>query len=154
MIAIVDRELSRDNPDELFVTMLALVIDLDSGRIEYCNAGHEPLLLIGNDGSVQVLDEGGGPPLCAFDGYTRTTAEARLQPGDLLALVSDGITEAMSASSQLYGREALKLSLQPARGSIADIGQHVLNAVKAFEQGSDPADDQTLLLLRWRGRMS
>jgi len=152
LMAIVDRELSRDNPDELFVTMMALVIDLDSGRIEYCNAGHEPLLLVRGDGDMRVLDEAGGPPLCALDSYLRTTAEAWLQPGDLLVLLSDGITEAMSAGGQLYGRAALKASLQPSAGDVAGIGQRVLDAVKAFEQGSDPVDDQTLLLLRWRGQ--
>lgn len=151
----VNIELARDNPDDLFVTLLAIVLDLDSGRLEYCNAGHEPLLLVRNDGSVQVLDEGGGPPLCVFDYIGYTSTGVNLQPGEWLALASDGVTEAMAADGSLFGRERLKALLEGAtqgRQGVEELGASVLAQVDRFEQGVDAADDQTLLLLRWNGR--
>ncbi len=150
----INIELARDNPDELFVTLLAVVLDLDSGRLEYCNAGHEPLMLVRADGQVQVLDQGGGPPLCVFDYIGYDSASVALQPGDALALVSDGITEAMSPDGSLFGRVALSAVLRDASragGDVQDMGNQVLGQVAVFEAGVDPADDQTLLVLRWVG---
>ncbi len=155
LMELINIELVRDNPDELFVTLLAVVLDLDSGQIEYCNAGHEPLLQVRADGSVQVLDEGGGPPLCVFDYIGYTSVRHTLQPGEWLALVSDGFTEAMSSDGNLWGRDAMKSALQSActrDGNVTASGADVLSRLARFEAGVDPTDDQTMLLLRWLGR--
>jgi serine phosphatase RsbU (regulator of sigma subunit) len=154
LMAVINRELARDNPDDLFVTLLAMVLDLDNGRLEYCNAGHEPLLMVRTDGSVQVLDEGGGPPLCVLEDASYLSASVSMQPGEWLALTSDGITEAMSPDGDLFGREALRALLRATdetSGSAEALGRLVLRRVAEFEAGVDPVDDQTLLLLRWRG---
>ncbi|MCX7041295.1 MAG: SpoIIE family protein phosphatase [Gammaproteobacteria bacterium] len=155
LLELINIELVRDNPDELFVTLLAVVIDLDTGQLEYCNAGHEPLLHVRADGSVQALDDGGGPPLCVFDYIGYTSVKKDLQPGDWLALVSDGFTEAMSSDGSLWGRDAMKSALQAAcagSNDVAGSGAQVLSQLSRFEAGIDPADDQTMLLLRWLGR--
>jgi sigma-B regulation protein RsbU (phosphoserine phosphatase) len=155
LLALINRELARDNPDDLFVTMMAVVLDLDSGRLEYCNAGHEPLLLLVRaDDSVQVLDEGGGPPLCALEDASYLRASVQLQPGDWVALLSDGITESMSPDGDLFGREAVRSLLRSTdqKGSSAEfLGRHLLERVAEFEAGVDQVDDQTLLLLHWLG---
>ncbi len=157
LMAVINRELARDNPDDLFVTLLAMVLDLDSGRLEYCNAGHEPLLLVRADGSVQVMDEGGGPPLCALEDAAYLSAGFSMQPGEWLALSSDGITEAMSPDGDLFGRDALRALLRATRhadGSAEVLGRYLLGQVADFEAGVDQVDDQTLLLLRWLGPAS
>ncbi|MBP8098599.1 MAG: CHASE2 domain-containing protein [Arenimonas sp.] len=155
LMAVINRELARDNPDDLFVTLLAMVLDLDNGRLEYCNAGHEPLLMVCADGSVKILDEGGGPPMCVLEDASYLSASASMQPGEWLALSSDGITEAMSPDGDLFGREALRALLRatPETNASAEVlGRLVLKRVAEFEAGVDPVDDQTLLLLRWQGR--
>lgn len=155
LLTLINVELARDNPDDLFVTLLAIVIDLDSGDFEYCNAGHEPLLAVRSDGRMELLDEGGGAPLCVFECNRYVGTRATLQPGEWLALVSDGITEATAPDGCLFGREALKLALCAAPGTTAsmrEIGGRLLAQVKDFEAGAEPADDKTLLLLRWLGR--
>ena len=152
LLESINIELARDNPDDLFVTLLAVCLDLDTGRVEYCNAGHEPLMLVPATGDVAVLDEGGGPPLCVFDFAVYTSSSLQLNPGDGLALVSDGITESLSPAGKLFGREALKTLLQSIPGSSADeLGRQLLARVAQFEDGTEPADDQTLLILRWTG---
>ena len=152
----INVELARDNPDELFVTLLAVVLDLDSGEFEYCNAGHEPLLVLRGDGRVEALDEGGGAPLCVFESGRYAGARGRLQAGEWLALVSDGLTEAIGPAGSLFGRDALRRALAVAvaagtAASAGEAGEHVLAQVRDFEAGVEPADDQTLVLLRWRG---
>jgi serine phosphatase RsbU (regulator of sigma subunit)/CHASE2 domain-containing sensor protein len=156
LLEAINIELSRDNPQDLFVTLLVVVLDLDTGRLDYCNAGHEPLLVLRRDGRVEAHEEGGGPPLCVVDYARYASASLVLAPGDGLALVSDGLTEASSPGGELFGRERLQALLAgewqgPETTPVDAVGAGVLHGVAAFEAGNDPDDDQTLLLLRWCG---
>ena len=95
LMALTNAEVSRDNPEMLFVTAFAGVLDLDSGDLVYCNAGHEnPYVADPADGTVVRIEDGGGPPLCAVDDFAYRGAERRIRAGELLCLVSDGVTEA------------------------------------------------------------
>jgi serine phosphatase RsbU (regulator of sigma subunit) len=156
LLEAINIELSRDNPQDLFVTLMVVVLDLDTGRLEYCNAGHEPLLVLRRDGGVEAHDAGGGPPLCVFEYARYASASLVLAPGDGLALVSDGLTEAASPQGELFGRERLQALFAaewegPETTPVDAAGAGVLHGVAAFEAGTDPDDDQTLLLLRWCG---
>jgi serine phosphatase RsbU (regulator of sigma subunit) len=154
LMTMFNTEISRENPEQMFVTLVVIVIDLRTGELRYCNAGHEPPLLVRRSGETLTLDEGGGPPLCVIDDYEYEEAGVMVQPRDMLAVVSDGITEAMNRAQALYGRARLKALLEaPARRDVdvTILGNEVLAAVKTFESGAEPADDQTLLLVSWRG---
>lgn len=154
LMAAFNAEISRENPEQLFVTVIALVIDLRTGEVEYCNAGHEPPLLARHSGEIIVVNEGGGPPLCVMEDFPYEQARFTLLPGDVLLLMSDGITEAMNREGALYGRDRLMPLLEAHGGRSADaaaLGNEILAAVKAFEASADPADDQTLVLVSWRG---
>lgn len=154
LMAVVNTEISRDNPEDLFVTVIALIIDLNTGALEYCNAGHEPPLLVRSDGRTEVLNDGGGPPICVMDDFPYEIASAACAPGDVIVLMSDGITEAMNRNGELYGRDRLQVLMQtPAvfASGIDKIAAALLESVKTFEAGAEPADDQTLLVVRWHG---
>jgi hypothetical protein len=155
LMTVVNAEISRDNPEDLFVTLIALILDLRTGAIEYCNAGHEPPLLIGHDGRTGVLNDGGGPPMCVMDEFPYEIATAQCQPGDAIVLMSDGITEAMNAGGELYGRTRLQELLRTPsllQGDAGVVGHGILDSVNVFEAGTEPSDDQTLLVIRWHGR--
>lgn len=158
LLEAINIELARDNPQDLFVTLLVVVLDLDTGRLDYCNAGHEPLLVLRAGGEVEAHDAGGGPPLCVFEYARYASATLLLERGDGLALVSDGLTEATAPDGALLGRARLQALLaSQLHGPPAPLeaaGAELLHAVEAFEAGADPGDDQTLLLLRWRGPTS
>lgn len=155
LMAAFNAEISRENPEQLFVTVIALVIDLRTGEVEYCNAGHEPPLLARRSGEIIVVNEGGGPPLCVMDDFPYEQARFTLLPGDVLLLMSDGITEAMNTGGALYGRDRLNPLLAAHGGHSADdaaaLGHTILADVKTFEASADPADDQTLVIVSWRG---
>jgi serine phosphatase RsbU (regulator of sigma subunit) len=111
-------------------------------------------LLVSRDGPAQVLNDGGGPPICVMEDFPYETACAACDPGDAIVLMSDGITEAMDRDGALYGRERLQALMQAPllqASALHAIGDELLASVKAFEAGAEPADDQTLLVVRWLG---
>jgi serine phosphatase RsbU (regulator of sigma subunit) len=154
MMQEANAEISRDNPEALFVTVFAAVLDLDTGVLEYCNAGHDrPYLVPRGGGRLTQLAEGGGPPLCVLDDFEYTAATHRLQPGDTLCLITDGVTEARDAAGALFGRERLEARLL-APGADTDAAA-LTAAIRAdvthFVGGGEPADDLAILVVRWDG---
>jgi adenylate cyclase len=144
MMQEANAEISRDNPEELFVTAFAGLLDLDTGVLEYCNAGHDrPYVVPRGGGGAVSLAEGGGPPLCVLDGFEYTAAVHRLRPGDTLCLITDGVTEARNAAGELFGRKRLERRLAGlgADASAKTVASSIRADVETFVAGSEPADD-------------
>ncbi|HKC97748.1 MAG TPA: SpoIIE family protein phosphatase, partial [Methylomirabilota bacterium] len=149
-----DGEISRDNAEGLFVTMLAGVLDAGSGLLEYCNAGHEPLYLLPNgDRPLVRLVDGGGPPLCVLDRFPYAASSRRLAPGDAICLVTDGVLDAMSPKAEAYGRARFEALIEKVgrAASAAEIGEAIRLEVSRFADGVEQSDDMAILVLRWKG---
>ena len=149
-----DVEISRDNAEGLFVTVLAGILDARTGLLEYCNAGHEPpCLLPTGERPLLRLTDGGGPPLCAVDRFPYSASSRRLEPGDTICLVTDGVLEAVSPRAELYGRSRFDALLgKVARAaSASEVGEAIRLEVSRFSDGVEPADDMAILVLRWKG---
>jgi serine phosphatase RsbU (regulator of sigma subunit) len=149
-----DGEISRDNAEGLFVTMLAGILDVGSGLLEYCNAGHEPPYLLPNgDRPLVRLGEGGGPPLCVLDRFPYAASARHLIPGDTLCLVTDGVLEAMSPKAETFGRARFEALLEKVdqAASAAEIGEAIRVEVSRFADGVEQSDDMAILVLRWKG---
>ena len=154
MMQEANTEISRDNPEALFVTVFAGVLDVDTGVLEYCNAGHDrPYVVPAGGGRWSQLAEGGGPPLCVLDGFEYEAAVHRLRPGDTLCLITDGVTEARNAAGELFGRERLeaRLTLIDLAASATTLATALREDVERFVAGSEPADDLAILIVRWEG---
>ena len=154
MMREADAEISRDNAEGLFVTVVAGILDARTGELEYCSAGHEPPLLLPRGGRALLrMDEGGGPPLCAVDGFPYVPATRRLEPGDTLCLFTDGVTEAAGPDGQLYGRERLHalLGRLGRAASAAEVGEAIRREVVAFTGDTEPSDDMAVLIIRYTG---
>ena len=133
-----------------FVTLFLAEFDLN-GTLIYCNAGHPAALLVRSDGTVIELTTTGmilGPNPQAVYGF----GLERIEPGDVLAIYTDGITEAEGEpDDEEYGRERLVRVLRKSRhlDPIA-IVDRVFTDVEEFGLSSPPADDQTLVVVRRR----
>lgn len=150
---IANTEISRDNPGSLFVTVFAGIIDSRSGRVEFCNAGHEDPCIVSADGTVRPLHCEGGPPLCVFEGFPYPLESVELASGDTLVVTTDGITEAQNRVGGLYGKDRLQASLAKLAGK-TELKQGVagmVDAMRQFENGADPTDDVTVLAVRFLG---
>jgi len=149
-----DLEISRDNAEGLFVTMLAATVDASTGLLEYCNAGHEPPYLLPNgDRPLVRLGDGGGPPLCVLERFTYTASSRRLMPGDTICLVTDGVLEAMSPKAEPYGRARFEALLETVdrAATAAEVGEAIRLEVSRFADGVEQFDDLAILVLRWKG---
>ena len=154
--AIVNRanaEISRDNPEMLFITLFAGILDLATGELRFCNAGHDAPLLVRPGAAPQSIDAAGGPPLCVLDDFPYATETCQLQPGDLLCLTTDGITEAMTVQGALMGRERVEALLAdtPPNASAKAVTDRLHAAVDRFVAGAEASDDLTILTIRWTG---
>ena len=146
-------EITRENPEFLFVTVVACMLDVETGELAYCNAGHEPPHAVATDGKRVRQLEGGGPPLCTLENFPYRTAHTRMAPGESLVLVSDGVPEAMNPAGEMFGRTRLGrlLATMPAGLSAEQRVKAVNDEVRRFAAGADMADDVTILVVRWRG---
>jgi adenylate cyclase len=147
-------EISRDNPEMLFVTVFAGILDLKSGELDWCNAGHDsPFCLRPGQKIPARLEGDAGPPLCVIEGYAYHPERYRLVPGEALCLFTDGVTEAMNANNELYGRQRLYSVLESC--TEATNALQLVNAirddVRAFVLATERSDDLTMLVLRWNG---
>jgi adenylate cyclase len=151
LLARANAEVGRDNPAAFFVTAFAGVLELQTGMLDYCNAGQEnPWRRNASSGAVTRLADGGGPPLCVVDDFAYRSMRVQLQPGDVVCVVSDGVTEANDAGGAMYG--APRVATVLARVTTAAL---VIDAMRddvgRFAAGAAPSDDRTVLALQWRG---
>ncbi len=151
VLSAVNDELSRDNPTVMFVTAIIGVVDSDSGDVELCNAGHNAPILLRSQQAARELDGAGGPPLCLAAGFCYPTQRLRLDDGDILLLITDGITEAENSSQTQYGlARTLKCLAKDPRVSSMGVCQKLRRDVKRFTAGAPPSDDLTLLAVGFR----
>jgi serine phosphatase RsbU (regulator of sigma subunit)/CHASE2 domain-containing sensor protein len=155
LMSAANAEVSRDNSEMLFVTAFVGILDLDTGELDYCNAGHEnPYLMDPTSGALERIEDGGGPPLCSVADFAYRGGHRRMQRGELLCMISDGVTEAQNPVGDLYGSGRVHHILD--RLELGAVTAHAVvetlrTDVDRFAAGAEPADDVTILVLRWDG---
>jgi sigma-B regulation protein RsbU (phosphoserine phosphatase) len=144
-------ELAHHNDSCMFVTIFLAMLNVKTGRLTYCNAGHNPPYLM-RDGVPKRVDARHGPVVGAVDGMTYDEDELDLQPGDLMLLYTDGVTEAMNAEQQLYSERRLVSLLDGARFETVSQAVDVVTAdVWEYQGSAEQADDVTVLALEYFG---
>jgi sigma-B regulation protein RsbU (phosphoserine phosphatase) len=152
----VNRQLTEDNPSEMFVTVFACVLDLETGVIVYSDGGHELPIRLRADGAVQLLPKLGGLALGFLPDYSYRTGEIALDAGDALVLYTDGVTEAMNLAQEMFRSERITDALAgcaPGAPSVA-IARALLTSVRGFVGAAPQSDDITILVVRWNGPAS
>ena len=152
MMRRVNDELSRDNPNLMFVTLLIAILDVESGAIQYVNAGHNPPILLNIDGTARYLRGISGPACGVMEDLTYDTLEMRLEPGESLVLYTDGVTEAMDPANEQFGEEPLLSSVAAESGARPrEIIDNVTTAVRAHADDAPQSDDITMLVVKYAG---
>ncbi len=148
----LNRQLHRVTDGTRFATAFFAEWSVRDRSLTYVNAGHPAPILLGSRSGEQLRS--GGPPLGLFPGTDFEVGRIVLQPGDVMALYSDGITEAGESSQREFGAARLEAVLrQHPEKPLHEIRQHVLEAVRDWS-GEELEDDMTLLLIRAAGARS
>jgi len=148
VLARVSRLLWRRTPASKYATALLLRVDLASGRARLANAGHLPALVARSGGAVESLGST-GRPLGLLPENDYGALEVTLEPGDLVALYTDGYVEAADGEGAEFGLERLAAALAARRGAaLREIAAAVEADVAAFAGAEPDADDRTLVLVR------
>jgi sigma-B regulation protein RsbU (phosphoserine phosphatase) len=149
----VNQSLCESNPQGMFVTVFAGILDLRTGRVDYVDAGHEPPFIRHADGTVRKVDKAGNIVLGVLPDYTFVCGELHLAVGDNLVLYTDGVTEAMDAGQQIFGADRVERTLAGA-GHAADseaVIRALLEDLRAHVGQCHQSDDITVLAIRYLG---
>jgi len=147
LVARINRHLSRFSSTRKFVTLFFAVYDANERTLEYVNAGHNPGLVLRESGVSELPSS--GMPIGMFAKAVHTAATISLVPGDILALYSDGITEAMDAQDEEFGMQRLTQLLVDGRYlTPATVSGNIFSAVDVFTRGVAQYDDQTVLVAK------
>jgi phosphoserine phosphatase RsbU/P len=146
-IAKINEVLIRRAIESRFVTMFLAALTPD-GQLTYCNAGHNPPFLL-SGGTVRRLEKGG--LICGlFPMATYEEETIQLQPGDLLVIFSDGISEALSATGEEFGDDRILEAVQPhAADNVQAVLDELVSTVKEFASGTVQSDDMTTVIMRY-----
>jgi sigma-B regulation protein RsbU (phosphoserine phosphatase) len=148
----VNDELSVGNHNCMFVTIFSGILNVRTGELLYTNAGHNPPYLKRKDGTLQRLDKRHGPVIGAVEGMAYAEGRDSMEPGDLLLLYTDGVTEAMDVDDRLFSENRFEQLLASMDTDDADKAVDItVGAVKTFEGEAEQADDITVVALAFHG---
>jgi phosphoserine phosphatase RsbU/P len=148
IVTRVNEELSADNPACMFVTLFVAIVNVRSGELRFTNAGHNPPYILRHDGKLDCLDQRHGPIIGAVEGVAYREDQIEIGEKDTLLLFTDGVTEAMDTSNQLYSEARLEEFLKKSDNTPEQLTVAVLDAVEQFATGAEQADDITILAFR------
>lgn len=147
IMSSINSSVAFENKRMTFCTLFVGVLDLASGKLSYCNAGHNLPLL-----KDQFLESDPNLPVGVFDDIVYENCSADLDSGDVLLVYTDGVTEAMSGSGKMYGDQRLQKMLQNiasgSGASASDIHNSILQDISGFTRGADQSDDITMVVIK------
>ena len=161
MMQVINETSCRGNESNMFVTLFIGVLDLPTGRLRYCNAGHDKPILV-NSQSVHAQDDSPSSilhpldtkpnlPVGLFEDVNYEEHELMIAPGSMLFLYTDGLTEARDGHRHFFGLKRVQEVLQ---GFVPDgkpqaLLQTMTDAVNQFVEDAEQSDDLTMLAIRY-----
>lgn len=153
IVNLMNRSLIRTENPSMFITFFAGVLNLNTHRLRFCNAGHPYPVLIAPDGTVSFFKTNDNLPLGVTSDYEYEEQECYFAPGSQLVLYSDGVSEAQNEQSRFYKVDrffnfiANNADLAP-----RELVENVIANVDAFVGGAEQSDDLTVMSFRFKSR--
>ena len=151
IVTALNDALAESNESNMFCTFFIGILDLGSGHLLYCNAGHNAPVIVPPSGEVKFMEVEANLPLGLFGGFPYLGQECTIVRGTSIFLYTDGVTEAENAEKALYSDERLLQQLDALRkesprpmldGILGDIERHVA--------GAEQSDDITIMCLHYK----
>jgi serine phosphatase RsbU (regulator of sigma subunit) len=147
-VYLVNATLAAGNSSCMFVTLLIAAFDTATKRLTYVRAGHVPPFLRRAGGAVEQLDAAGGLPLGLMEDAVHRSAVVDLGPADEFLIVTDGVTEAMDPSGELFGEARVAELMGHCDSNETALLERLMARVRMFEAGSPQSDDIAAILLK------
>lgn len=148
----VNKELSRHNSNQHFLTLFLGVLDTQYGILNYCNAAHNYPFLITSDRQVRVLDQAHGLPIGIYSNKSYAGDSIVLREGDMLILYTDGVTDCKDANDHSYGIERLTGNISNMMElSSKELVSRLLTSLEVFRGETPQVDDISLMAIRYFG---
>jgi sigma-B regulation protein RsbU (phosphoserine phosphatase) len=146
VVETMSRNLCEEYTGGEFVTMFVGVLDLSSGRLDYCNAGHEPPLVSG-----QPMEVKRNLPVGALSDWVYEGGLTQLKPGDTLFLYTDGLSETKNSTGELLGRKHVQqLAIEHATDTARQLVELMEAEVHRHAGDAEQNDDITMLAIKWQ----
>ena len=156
MMSAINEAICQGNKSNMFITMFIGVLDLPTGRLRYCDAGHDAPFVLSEKGGVKseklatALDVNPHLPIGVFDDTPYGVQETQIQPGSTIFLYTDGLTEAKDKAHRLFGIERLKTALRSLFDKTPEeLMMEVFYAVTGFVNDAEQSDDLTMLVIHY-----
>jgi sigma-B regulation protein RsbU (phosphoserine phosphatase) len=149
VLQAVNRRMLQDTATAWFVTTFYAVLELESGVLTFCNAGHNPPIFLRSpkSGLLDTLDKT-GLPLGISDGRVWTKGAVRMEPGSALLLYTDGVIDLRNEAGEYFGFERLAdfIRCLP-QGPMSDVSAMLMDELVRFKGGESQADDMAFMML-------
>ena len=133
----------------MFVTVFYGILNIETGDIEYTNAGHNPPYIIRANGNVETLPLSENIVAGMFEDFTFSQSTLKLEKNDSLILFTDGVTEAFNTSGEMYDETGLEKTLSTiGQKDSYETCQAIINDVYAFAGDEPQSDDITLMTIK------
>lgn len=151
IVTALNNSLAESNESNMFCTFFIGVLDLKSGLLQYCNAGHNAPIVITPSGEVKHIDVEPNLPLGVFEGFTFIGQECYIDNGTRILLYTDGVTEAEDVAGTLYSEERLLQQLHRVHsGTPQAVIDGILTDLEDHAAGAAQSDDITMLCLSYQ----
>ena len=141
-----------NSPQQFYATFFLTDLDTATGAMRYVNAGHIPPILYRKATDSILRLEDGGTVLGLFDSAPFTEGVSEIQPGDILIIFTDGISEAWGEDEEEFGEDRLADLLRDnATLSATEIEQLIQDEVERYTKGSRATDDRTVIVVKRAG---
>lgn len=148
-LTAVNRVLCKDNTNVMFVTTFYAQLDVKTGKLIYCNAGHNPPHIIRKDNSVESITKSHGMALGVMDDCEYKSDEIQLNSQDMLFFYTDGVTEAENQAGQFFGDPHLIEELDKYRDlSPSELINTIRSDISSFAAGYPQSDDITMMAVK------
>ena len=152
MMQVINETSCHGNEANMFVTLFIGVLDLPTGRLHFCNAGHDkPIIVNSQQSTVSTLDAKPNLPVGVFTDVKYVEHEHLLTTGSTLFLYTDGLTEARNVQRQFFGLERVKevLCSVASESKPQVLLQTMTDAVNQFVEDAEQSDDLTMLVIHY-----
>ena len=145
IVQTMNEAISEGNDSNMFVTLFVGVLDLQTGRLRYCNAAHNAPYVQG-----ALLPCTPNLPVGAMPDWNFTEQDIEMAPGSILFLYTDGLTEAENAQQQLFGEQRVTDVISLFEGSPQELIETMTDAVHQFVGDTEQSDDLTMLAIKYK----